>query len=146
MSDKPIATDGAPPSGDGWNGTFTLNMQSNARHAIEEFNELWGFMESATYHEAPAAVRIAVSVAWVKAKESVALFRGCIADFTAPWFDGSAFPKSNRASDLGLKAGDDCPKCAGELVKGRHRFDQDGGHPDCDWLWCLDCNYQTDPE
>jgi ssDNA-binding Zn-finger/Zn-ribbon topoisomerase 1 len=45
-----------------------------------------------------------------------------------------------------LKAGDDCPKCGGELVAARHRFDQSGGAPDCDWLTCLDCNFATDPE
>lgn len=45
-----------------------------------------------------------------------------------------------------LKAGDDCPKCAGELVAVKHRYQDSGGHPDCDWLACLDCNFQTDPE
>lgn len=78
---------------DGWDGSFTHNLQSNVRYAREAFGELGTFMESATYHEAPTAVRIAVSVAWVRAKEDLALFRGCIADFCAPWFDGSAFPK-----------------------------------------------------
>lgn len=59
----------------------------------------------------------------------------------------SQFPtNSTRASDLELKPGDDCPKCGGELVAGIHRFDQDGGLPDCAWLWCLDCDYRTDPE
>lgn len=51
-----------------------------------------------------------------------------------------------RASDLRLKAGDDCPECGGELHKAQHRFDTDGGAPDCGWLACLDCNYSTDPE
>lgn len=69
-----------------------------------------------------------------------------VAEETAPWFDGSAFPKSGRASDLGLTAGDDCPKCDGELMYARHIHAEDGGHPDCGWLSCLDCNYQTEPE
>jgi hypothetical protein len=50
------------------------------------------------------------------------------------------------ASALGLKPGDDCPKCGGELVTTIHRFDSSGGAPDCAWLVCLDCNYETEPE
>lgn len=53
---------------------------------------------------------------------------------------------TETASALGLKAGDDCPKCGGELHAALHRFDQDGGAPDCAWLVCLDCNYSTEPE
>lgn len=46
-----------------------------------------------------------------------------------------------------LKAGDDCPKChIGELTAIIHRYQEDGGHPDCAWLMCLDCDYRTDPE
>lgn len=130
----------------GWDGTFTLNLQSNVRRALEHFSELEAFMETAAYRDAPAAVRIAVSVAWVGEKKALALHRDCIAQFCAPWFDGSDFPRSNRASDLGLTAGDDCPKCGGELHAVIHRYQDSGGHPDCSWLSCLDCNYQTDPE
>lgn len=72
--------------------------------------------------------------------------RGRIANECEPWFDGSAFPKSKRASDLGLNAGDDCPKCKGELLWTKHDYQTDGGAPDCGWLICLDCDYQTDPE
>ena len=32
-----------------------------------------------------------VSVEWVKARESVELHVGCIADFCEPWFSASAF-------------------------------------------------------
>lgn len=52
----------------------------------------------------------------------------------------------NDHPDLGLNAGDDCPKCSGELHVVKHRFQEDGGHPDCSWLACLDCDYATDPE
>ena len=45
-----------------------------------------------------------------------------------------------------FRAADDCPKCGGELTVGKHRFDADGGAPDCSWVYCLNCNYQTDPE
>lgn len=40
----------------------------------------------------------------------------------------------------------ECPKCAGELAVGKHRFDDSGGAPDCSWLYCLECDYQTEPE
>lgn len=50
----------------------------------------------------------------------------------------SALPKPRRDSD--------CPLCGGDLVVGRHCFDGSGGAPDCSWLYCLDCNYQTEPE
>ena len=43
-------------------------------------------------------------------------------------------------------AEDACPKCGGELTTGKHRFTSDGGAPDCSWLYCLECDYQTDPE
>src|SRR5688572_23533398 len=79
-------------------------------------------------------------------KEKRDYWRERVAEETAPWFDGSAFPKSNRASDLGLSAGDWCPKCDGELHLVKHEFQTDGGAPDCCWLACLDCNYTTDPE
>jgi hypothetical protein len=56
-------------------------------------------------------------------------------------------PAMQRESEVPkLKAGDDCPKCPGELVAVKHRYQDSGGHPDCDWLACLDCNFQTDPE
>lgn len=58
----------------------------------------------------------------------------------------SSLDRNDCASDLGLKAGDDCPRCKGELERVVHRFDKDGGAPDCDWLLCLDCNYETAPE
>lgn len=74
-----------------WDGSFTLNLQSNARCALQEFNELDAFMETAAHWEAPDAVHIAVSVAWSNAKNRLALHRDCIAQFSAPWFDGSAF-------------------------------------------------------
>ncbi len=45
-----------------------------------------------------------------------------------------------------LKAGDDCPKCSGELVQVKHDYQSHGGAPDCSWLACLDCNFQTEPE
>jgi hypothetical protein len=45
------------------------------------------------------------------------------------------------------KAGDDCPKCGGELHACIHRYqDGPGNYPDCSWLSCLDCTYRTDPE
>ena len=70
-----------------------------------------------------------------------------IARECAAWFDASAFPKSGSASDLGLSAGDDCPKCGGELTASIHRYqDGPGNYPDCSWLSCLDCDYRTDPE
>lgn len=51
------------------------------------------------------------------------------------------------ASDLGLKPLDDCPKCkVGQLERVKHDYQSHGGAPDCSWLLCLDCNYQTDPE
>lgn len=45
-----------------------------------------------------------------------------------------------------LKAGDDCPECGGQLEAVKHDYQSSGGAPDCSWLLCLDCNYQTDPE
>ena len=54
---------------------------------------------------------------------------------------------TESASDIGLKAGDDCPKCGGELHACKHRYqDGPGNYPDCDWLACLDCGFKTDPE
>lgn len=85
-----------------WNGTFTLNMQSNARRALEEARELENFMDAPGYLDAPAVVRGAVLVAWAKAKEELALHRDCIATFCEPWFDRSAFltPEQQRGEDL----------------------------------------------
>lgn len=63
--------------------------------------------------------------------------------------DSAPVDSSDGAATFGtaaLKAGDDCPKCGGELERVIHRYDTDGGAPDCSWLLCLDCNYQTDPE
>lgn len=48
-----------------------------------------------------------------------------------------------------LKQDDPCPKCKyGFLEQVSHRFSSDRGPnlPDCDWLVCLECNFQTEPE
>lgn len=46
-----------------------------------------------------------------------------------------------------LRADDPCPQCKlGFLEPRRHRFDLDGGAPDCSWLACSDCDFQTEPE
>lgn len=41
-----------------------------------------------------------------------------------------------------------CPVCGGELEHRRHRFSSDRGPnlPDCDWLACSECDFQTEPE
>jgi hypothetical protein len=43
---------------------------------------------------------------------------------------------------------DQCPKCKqGWLEKVIHRYgDGVSNAPDCSWLLCLDCGWQTDPE
>lgn len=74
-----------------WTGDFTLSMQANARSALGELTDLEAFMATAAFQEVQWPVNCAVSVAWVQAKKSLALHRGCIADFCAPWFDGSDF-------------------------------------------------------
>lgn len=78
-----------------WDGSFMLTMQGNLAFAKEELQELDAFMASEAYRDAPAAVHRAVAVAWVQAKDGVALHRNCIADFCAPWFDGSAFGEAS---------------------------------------------------
>lgn len=77
--------------GNGWDGSFTLNMQSNVRYSIEEFEELSAFMATDAYRKAPGLVHCAILAAWHREKESLALYRGCIADFCAPWFEDSVF-------------------------------------------------------
>jgi len=59
---------------------------------------------------------------------------------------GSEFSMRFEEEPECLEAGDDCPKCGGELQAARHRYDQDGGAPDCDWLACNECEFRTDPE
>lgn len=88
---KDIGASQFPPKVPGWDGHFSLTMQSNAGFALEEFVELDAFLATETYRELPMAARWAVDVAWVKAKDSLKIHRDCIASFTAPWFDGSDF-------------------------------------------------------
>ena len=48
-----------------------------------------------------------------------------------------------------LHQDDPCPKCkVGFLERVSHRFSSDRGPnlPDCDWLLCLDCGFETEPE
>ena len=48
-----------------------------------------------------------------------------------------------------LQQDDPCPKCkVGFLERISHRFSSDRGPnmPDCDWLLCLDCGFETEPE
>ena len=48
-----------------------------------------------------------------------------------------------------LKQDDPCPKCKiGYLEQRQHRFSSDRGPnlPDCDWLGCSECGFQTEPE
>lgn len=48
-----------------------------------------------------------------------------------------------------LKQDDPCPKCkAGYMEHRQHRFSTERGPnlPDCDWLACSECDFQTDPE
>ena len=46
-----------------------------------------------------------VSVAWVKARESVELHAGCIADFCEPWFNASAFEAARSGDRDGVTDG-----------------------------------------
>lgn len=39
-----------------------------------------------------------------------------------------------------------CPQCGGEVFTGCHDYQKDGGMPDCTWLYCCDCDWQSDPE
>ncbi len=55
-------------------------------------------------------------------------------------------PTLAEAAAVPLKAGDDCPRCRGELMKVIHNYQEDGGCPDCTWLYCLDCHFETEPE
>lgn len=75
----------------GWDGEFSLIVQSNARYAKLECDELESFLGNRDYLDAPGYARMAVMSAWHRAKESLALHRSCIADWFGPWFDNSAF-------------------------------------------------------
>jgi hypothetical protein len=48
-----------------------------------------------------------------------------------------------------LQEHDPCPKCKeGYLERVKHRFGEGSmaSLPDCSWLLCLDCGYETEPE
>lgn len=83
----------------GWDGSFTITMIALIAHAKGEFEELDRFMASIAYRDAPGAVQLPILAAWHRASESLTFHRECLADYCAPWFDGSAFEEDETIDD-----------------------------------------------